>query len=339
MVNFIIMSNSSQTDDLITLDDTESFSSTFSTNPFLDPSWGGDEKFAGIVSSVECKGAVGGVNGGAEGGSDGFDSKLERLINAMTRLTDRDDGGGNRDIRHIDVFSGEGSDLAVVSRLKTYVADFDDFFENRKLNENDKLAYAKQKLSGAAKSLINSSRPRTYMQLRTLLYDSFAQIHMGQEELLLELRNLKLKEKEGFRQFSIRVIELAKVVAFKLECSICDKIVFDSLSKALLSKFEPYVNVQSQVKRAVKDRLPQFLVNELCDLMETDSRVFIGNERKGNTVKGGTKNINVVNVNTNSNSLCGHCFREGHVVSNCELLQNMNSASQRKEDFFSRRPT
>ena len=277
------------------------------------------------------------VSGGAEGGSDGFDNKLERLINAMTRLTDRDDVGGSKDIRHIDIFSGEGNELAVVSRLKTYVADFDDFFENRKFSENDKLAYAKQKLSGAAKSLINSSRPRSYLELRSLLYESFGQIHMGQEELLLELKGLRMREKEGFRQFSIRAIELARVVAFKLECSVSDKIVFDSFSKALLSKFEPYINVQSQIKTAVKERLPQFLVNELCELMETDVRVFIGNERKGTNGKGGNKSINSMNIDkVSNNQLCGHCFREGHRVSNCEFLQNMN---QRKEDFFSRRPT
>ena len=339
------MSNDSTvTGDLISFDDDNvSFSSTFTTNPFIDWSWVSGEKSVVNASGDEGNGVTGGEGGaiaGASGDNKGdktnFDDKLDKLINSLSRLTDRDDGVGSRDIRHIDNFTGEGSELTVVSKLKTYVADFDDFFAFRKLNDNDKLAYAKQKLSGPAKSLVNSYRPRTYKELRTLLYDSFGNINMCQEDLLSELKGLRMKERESFRQYSIRLLDLARVVAFKLECSVSDKVVFESLSKALLSKFEPYVNVQSQIKRAVKDRLPQTLVNELCDLIETDSRVFVGNEKKNNKVV--SKNVNSMSVEVDVvQQLCGHCFRPGHRVSTCELLKNVNR--EREEDFFSRRPT
>ena len=40
------MSELTRTDDLITFDGDESFSFTFTTNPFLDFSWKGDERSA-----------------------------------------------------------------------------------------------------------------------------------------------------------------------------------------------------------------------------------------------------------------------------------------------------
>ena len=266
-----------------------------------------------------------------------LEDKFEKLIHSLSKLTDRDDSTGSRDIRHIDMFSGEGNELSVVSRLNTYISDFDDFFNCRRLNDVDKIAFAKQKLSGPAKSLVNSSRPTTYKELRELLYETFGNVTMGQEDLLSELKRLRMKERESFRQYSIRLMELARVVGFKLECSVSDKIVFESLSKALLPKFEPYVNAQSQIKKAVKDRLPQTLIKELCDLIETDSGVFVGNEKKVN--KNNNKNVMSLEVN-NNRELCGHCFRPGHRVSSCEFLQGASIDGHRKrENFYHGRPT
>ena len=331
-------SNSSEYDDLITWDNM-SFSSAVSTNPFEVEVRGPNVDLLGDSFSQGGAVAVTGATRTGDNNNNEWESKIDTLINSLSKLSNRDDGGqGGRDIRHIDVFNGEGSDLTVVSKLKTYLADFDDFFFDRNLNDRDKLAFAKQKLSGCAKSLVNSARPKEFVALKNLLQENFGNVHMSQDELLSELRNLKVRERESFRQFCIRATELADVISCKLECGVSDKIIFDPFSKALLSKFEPFVIVQSQVKKAVKNRLPQLLINELCELLETDNRIYLGSDKKSN--KTGMKSINSIESKGTDQQACGHCFRPGHVVSTCDLLRNVNFCDGgQNQNFVNRRPT
>ena len=318
------MSNSwSDYMDLITMDGA-SVSSTVDTNPFRN----------GIANSIEISSSDGAVgnSGVRNSGVETFENKMDSLISSLSKLGSRDEFGQcGRDIRHIDVFNGEGSELNVISKLRTLLADFDDFFSNRSLDDRDKLALVKQKLSGSAKSLVNSSRPHGYTELRDLLNENFGNVHMGQDELLAELKNLRVRERESFRQFCIRAMELADTIAYKLECGVSDKIIFDPFSKALLSKFEPFVTVQSQVKMSIKNRLPKNLVNELCELLETDSRIYIGSDKKGAKVN---KVINVIESKGTDQPICGHCFRAGHVVSGCNFLKNKNFYDNDRSQYF-----
>ena len=260
-----------------------------------------------------------------------FDIKLDKLIEKLSLVNPDKAEHSNRDIRHIDSFSGEGSEVVVVSKLKTFIRDFDDFFCDRNLTNRDKIALVRQKLTGSAKSLVNSAAPCTYLGLRKILIDTFGQLHMSQEELLVEMKNIKLREGETFRQFSIRALDLANVVAHKLECSLMDKIVFETFSKTLLSKFQPYVHVQAQIKSALLDRSPHILIRELCDLIELDSSVFMKVDKRSN--KPQNKNVNYCEMNQQTNITCGHCFRTGHVVKDCSFLKGMGGNNNTDRNF------
>lgn len=324
------MSSNSEHVDLITFD--EESRGSRSTNPFSADGY--DSSNSSLIDMPIGEGATA-VNVPPQNG-DGetdFNRKLDKLINCLSKMaTDKSDSG-HKDIRHIDTFSGEGSELVVVSKLKTFVRDFDEFFYGRTLMERDKIALVRQKLSGAAKSFINTSLPYTYADLRHMLFDTFSNIHMSQEDLLSELRNTKMRDNETFRQYSIRTLDLANVVAFKLEGNVNDKIVFEALSKALLSKFQSYVHIQAQVMRALKDRSPYALIKELCELIETDNSVLIKNEKKLGS-KAGNKSVNYMSgSNDVRNIVCGHCFRVGHVVKDCYFLKNMTSYRNQDQNF------
>ena len=251
-----------------------------------------------------------------------FDQKLDKLINCFTKIASNTSDSSHKDIRHIDSFNGEGSELNVLSKLNIFIRDFDDFFCERNILDRDKICLVRQKLSGSAKSLINSSSPLTYNDIKYILFDAFGNVGMSQEDLLAELRNIKMRDNESFRQFSIRTLDLSGVVAHKLECLVNDKIVFEAFSKALLTKFQSYVYIQSQIKQAIKNRSPNLLIRELCDLIELDNTVFIKNEKKLNVKHNINKSVNLAS-GVRDIVTCGHCFRTGHVVKDCFYLKNM----------------
>lgn len=334
------MSSNSSEADLFTVD--EDMWSTQSTNPFRQSDNG--SRAGDLINDDANLGAVALPNPFTDNNYDNvnsdrnnFDRKLDKLIEKLSLVNSDRAEYSNRDIRHIDSFSGEGSEVVVVSKLKTFTRDFDDFFYGRNLVDRDKVALVRQKLTGSAKSLINSAAPVTYLELKSILFDTFGQLHLSQEELIAEMRNVKLKEGESFRQYSIRVLDLANVVAYKLECSLMDKIIFEPFSKTLLSKFQPYVHVQAQIKRSLQNRSPHILIRELCDLIELDSSVFLKIDKRHN--KPQNKNVYKCQMNQQNDVVCGHCFRTGHVVKDCSYLKGMggNSNSDDRNFYMGRR--
>ena len=237
-------------------------------------------------------------------------SDVDRLINALQNIPF---GGNNdviKDIRHIDSFSGSGDEIVVVAKLKTLFNDFDEFFNLRSLPENQKIILLKQKLTGQAKDLINHHRPSSYASAKLLLTKSFGTINLNSEKVLEILKSLKLKPNEKLRQFVMRLIQCAEIVADKLECSIQNKIIFDVLTKTFLSNFEPYVAIQTNVITAKNNRDFDNLTNIVLDLAESNPEII--------------KNKAKSNINNESNSrkqiICDHCHKAGHSRTFCYAL-------------------
>ena len=260
------------------------------------------------------------------------------------------------DVRHIDNFNGEGSEVSVASKLVTFINDFEDYFNSRKINESDKIILIKQKLSGSAKILINSHRPKYFVEVKDILNEAFGKVQTDDETLLALLRNMKMKELESFNQYTIRVTDVAKTVATKLGCNVNDKYIFNAVSKALLSNFESHIASTAGVVTARKGQNINQLIRELYSLVQLDKDILLvkksGRAKKVNTVSKDnvsvkdsssnpfySKNDNVQQRQVNCfscgqlghtspycpNMICGRCFQPGHLILNCAAPMDKKS--------------
>ena len=256
-------------------------------------------------------------------------TEVDKLISSFGELVSKLNTGlasgrvlDRHDLRYVDAFSGEGREIQVFLKLKTFLNDLDDLFESREYPETEKLRLTRQKLSGSAKNLISSKRPSTFDELVAILKQTFGVIHADAESLLKDLKSLNIKDEEHFAQFAQRTNDFANVVALKMECSVSNKIIFEAFSSTLLACFEPYVVARSDVDNAMRLREPDNLINCLSELCVSNPKLFL--PLQGNKVK--IKNINITKVGSKIQTpllTCGYCFNKGHVVKDCQLLKNI----------------
>ena len=271
---------------------------------------------------------------------------VSALVNLINNIAGNQSYGSKYDIRHIDQFSGDGNDVGVVSKLNTFLCDFTDFFEGRDVKESDKIILVKQKLTGSAKVLINSQRPRTFIDVCSTLTHSFGKVKTDDDTLLSQLKGMKLRSNENFNQYVIRIIEFSKTVAHKLECHVNDRIIFNAVSKALLSNFEHHIASNAGVVKARQSTNVYLLINELSQLIELDADVLVDNKDKVKKVSlvakdskdssnsnnsdnvannsGGASNLNPFSPNFVYNEPnhysqvnCYSCGELGHISPNC----------------------
>ena len=188
-----------------------------------------------------------------------------------------------------------------------------DYFYERNLSNKDKVIIAKQKLSGAAKQLINSLRPDSFDELETHLYSSFGQITCSYETLASEMKSSKLKSNETFQNFYLRMKDIAHVLALKLNCSLSNLSVFEPFSKAILSKFPDYISSQQEIINACKNCDSNNLFTLLTDIIQHNPLMWNNsNNNCDNRPKTETNPFKMV-----SNVICANCYKPGHVVKNC----------------------
>lgn len=245
-------------------------------------------------------------------------SDVDRLIGALSNIPFGNNNDVIKDIRHIDSFNGHGDEIVVIAKLKTLFHDFDEFFNLRSLPESQKIILLKQKLTGQAKELINHHRPTSYSGARLLLTKSFGEISLDSEKVLDILKSMKLKPNEKLKQFVMRLSQCAEIVADKLECTIQNKIIFDSLAKTFLSNFQPYVSIQTNIMAAKVNRDFETLTDVVLDLAESNPEIIKSrpnlnkNENRPNTNNTQVKRKDLV---------CEHCHKNGHTKAFCYALK------------------
>ena len=250
---------------------------------------------------------------GGNSSNSSSDSDLADVINNLN-LTLKRNNTTIKDVRHIDTFNGDGNNSLNVIKLNNFLLDLDEFFLGRDLSENDKLIIAKQKISGPAKSLINSVRPINFLHLKDVLQSSFGTVQADYETLIQELKNCKINSNEQFQQYFIRVEERAKVLTYKLECGFENKAVFEPFAKTVLSNFPPHVSTQNEVLNAISCCNSTELYRQLDRILQFNPNILL---RK-------PKNINHKG-NTQINSVtCANCYNRGHVVKDCNAVKRYN---------------
>ena len=236
-------------------------------------------------------------------------SDIDRLICALQSVP-FNNNNDIKDIRHIDSFSGSGEQISVISKLKTLLCDFEEFFQLRNLPEIQKLILLKQKCTGQAKDIINHHRPSTYASAKLLLTQAFGQIDLDSEKALEILKSMKLRPNEKLRQFIMRLNQCAEIVADKLECSTYDKIIFDALVNTFMKNFQPYIAVQSNIVQAKKNKDFETLCNIVLELSESNPEIFKTNETSSKINQPESKRQIV----------CSYCKKAGHSRNFCYAL-------------------
>lgn len=234
------------------------------------------------------------------------------------------------DIRHIDSFNGEGNPINVSLKLKTFLADIEEISYERHVTEHQMLLLAKKKLDGPAKSLVTSHRPTSYSDLVTLLNKSFSFKDGPHEEVLDQLKTLKLQPTQNFIQLVTKAKDLANLAANKLACSTSNRMIFDAFAKGLLSNFAPFVKVQGKVTDALTSRDCDKLIDVLHNLLILDDSILIKDESiniahfKNKNYKKDYKDTNQDNK-TNNEEKCQLCNASDHKALKCPKFAEKQS--------------
>ena len=246
-----------------------------------------------------------------------------QLAGAINSLVNNSNSNFIKDVRHIEQFTGEGDDVTQVLKLNIFLSEIEEFFKSRNLSQSDKLIIVKQKLSGPAKTAMHSFQPKNYEHIKFALLDIYGSVQTSHEVLLSKLKNMSRKPNENFKQYCYRVRDYATVVASKLECDISDLIIFDPLSKCILSNFNVNLRTQGNVKQSIKNRSFQNLIDELFDIIDVSPEILICSKPDTN------KPNNVNNQYFDKQmKICANCGIKGHVVKDCRKPKSFPSPQQ-----------
>ena len=168
-------------------------------------------------------------------------------------------------ISHITLFSGTGNEFERIRDLGILFQELEDFYMNRNLTEEDKLALLKQKLAEEPKRAILEDRPTTYKQAKRILLKDYTPEVKG-ENIKDKLKQVRKKGEEKFVRYAKRVISHAKIMADRLDLTIEHELIFIPISDALLQHFPNHVTSSDAVIKARRRRDIEAMVNVLEDI-------------------------------------------------------------------------
>ena len=254
------------------------------------------------------------------------DEKLADAINKLAMSNIRK----NIDISHVQPFSGEGGSTNVATKLTYFLNDMDELGKERPITEHELLLLAKKKLIGSARDLVSMSRPKTFSDLVKLLTSSYSSIDGDHEEILQQLKNIRIQKGQNFIQLATKSKELAALAALRLQCNTSSKIVFDAFAKGLLANFQPYVKVQNDISKAVARKDCDSLVAVLQNLLKTDQSILIRSEI------GEVNRIKFQGPNHNNRQVteikCQLCDDKNHLALDCFKFKDKGSNTNNSDN-------
>lgn len=168
-------------------------------------------------------------------------------------------------ISHITLFTGTGNEFERIRDLSILFQELEDFYMNRNLTEEDKLALLKQKLAEEPKRAILEDRPATYKQAKRILLKDYTPEVKG-ENIKAKLKQVKKKGEEKFIRYAKRITSHAKIMADRLDLTIEHELIFLPITDALLQHFPDHVTSSDTIIKARRRRDIEAIINILEDI-------------------------------------------------------------------------
>ena len=266
-----------------------------------------------------------------ENGNRRYDMPEEERRRHRSTITDR------IGITHVAPFIGTGNEFERIRDLGILFQELEDFYLNRDLSEEDKLALLKQKLAPEPKRAILEDRPATYNQAKRILLKDYTPEVKG-ENIAAKIKQVKKKGEEKFIRYAKRVISHARIMADKLDLTIEHELIFIPITDALLQHFPNHVTSSDAVIRARRHRDIETMLEVLEDIaidrpewwneQKGISKIRTANateyEEIGNKIQNaGNKNIEISeqtkeeNIKEKERKNCTYCNKPYHSEEQC----------------------